>query len=133
MKKEIIEITQYRMKRSHSTFQEGITLLESASYNGALNRFYYAAFYAVRALLATKEVDSSKHSGVISLFHQHFVKGGVFPKETAKTLSISFEERQDSDYEDFTSPSSEEVESIRDQVRQFIDQCEKTLHMEISK
>ena len=34
-------------------------------------------FHAVRALLATKRLDSRKHSGVISLFNQHFVKPGL--------------------------------------------------------
>jgi uncharacterized protein (UPF0332 family) len=35
---------------------------------GAVNRFYYAAFYVARSLLALRELDSSRHNGVISLF-----------------------------------------------------------------
>ncbi|MBU1599651.1 HEPN domain-containing protein [bacterium] len=43
-------------------------------------KWLYAIFSAARALLATKDLDSSKHSGVISLFNQHFVKTGVEQK-----------------------------------------------------
>lgn len=88
MKPEITKLATHRLKRSKNTFQEAITLIKSGSLNGALNRLYYAAFYAARSLLATKGLDSSKHSGVISLFHQHFVKPGIFNLDKAKALSL---------------------------------------------
>jgi uncharacterized protein (UPF0332 family) len=50
-------------------------------------RSYYAMFTAARALLATKHLDSSKHTGVVSLFNQHFVKtGGLLQKTWAECL-----------------------------------------------
>ena len=94
---------------------------------GAVNRFYYAAFYAARALLATKELDSSRHSGVIALFHKHFVRTHLFDVEKAKSLSRSFEFRQDSDYEDFVSVTRHGTELLKAQVELFIDECEKVL------
>lgn len=127
MKQEIVALAEHRLKRARETFAEAITLLGSDSLNGALNRFYYAAFYAARALLATKEVDSSKHSGVISLFHSHFVKPGIFDREKAKALSRSFEERQDSDYEDFVSLTSDDIAEIHQQVKVFVEECEMIL------
>lgn len=127
MKQAIHDLANHRLARAKETFQEAMTLLEKGSLNGALNRFYYAAFYAARALLATRELDSSKHSGVISLFHQHFVKPGAVDAEKSKALSRSFEERQDSDYEDFATPTVAEVEKVRDGVKEFIEECRKAL------
>lgn len=72
MKKELAGLAHYRMERARETFQDGARLLENGSLKGAANRLYYAAFYAARALLAVLELDSSKHSGVISLFNKHF-------------------------------------------------------------
>ena len=72
------------------------------SLDGAVNRFYYAAFYAARALLATRELDSGRHSGVISLFQRNFVASGFVDRETAKALPRAFEKRQKGDYGDFS-------------------------------
>jgi uncharacterized protein (UPF0332 family) len=38
-------------------------------------------FYEVLALLHTKNLSSSKHTGVRALFNEHFVKAGIVPKE----------------------------------------------------
>lgn len=127
MKEEIRKLSEYRLVRAYETFQEGLILLKSPSLRGAVNRFYYAAFYAARALLASKELDSPKHSGVISLFHEHFVKTGRVKVEIARALSRAFEKRQDSDYEDFASFTLAEVEDLREKVEAFIGECERVL------
>ncbi|MBU1367119.1 MAG: HEPN domain-containing protein [Candidatus Omnitrophica bacterium] len=95
--------------------------------NSAINRFYYAAFYGAKAMLATKKLDSSKHSGVISLFQQHFVKTGVIPSDMAKALPRSFEQRIDTDYEDFLSITVEEIERTKTEVERFLEECKKVL------
>jgi uncharacterized protein (UPF0332 family) len=127
MRPEILALARYRMARSREAFDDGLSLLGKGSFSGAINRFYYAGFYAARALLATKELDSSKHSGVISLFQQHFVKTGMVSAQLSKALPRSFEKRQDSDYEDYVSVTQPEVESTRDEILRFIDECDRVL------
>jgi uncharacterized protein (UPF0332 family) len=94
---------------------------------GALNRFYYAAFYAARALLVLRELDSSRHSGVISLFQAQFVKPGLIATEKAKALPRAFEKRQKSDYGDFSTVTAREAQSIRKEVGEFLTSCEQLL------
>lgn len=127
MKEEIKILVGHRMGRADESYEDGITLLTEGRLHSAVNRFYYAAFYATRALLATTGLDSSKHSGVISLFHQHFVKPGTFNPEISRTLTESFEKRQDSDYEDFAEVSRPEVEAMKESVRQFMEECKRVL------
>lgn len=127
MKEEIKALANYRIERAEETFKDAELLLTNNSLKSALNRFYYAAFYAARALLATKGLDSSKHSGVIALFNQHFVKTGIMKIETSKVLSKSFEMRQDTDYEDFIVVTKEEVEKLKKDVRIFIEECKTVL------
>ena len=78
MKPELEKLARHRLARAKDAFGEGEQLLSQKFHMGAVNRFYYAAFYATRALLALQELDSSRHSGVISLFQKHFVKPGKF-------------------------------------------------------
>ncbi|MCP4700780.1 MAG: HEPN domain-containing protein, partial [Gammaproteobacteria bacterium] len=50
------------------------------------SRAYYAVFYAASALLLNEQMDTSKHSGVISLINQYFVKTGRLDKQYGKML-----------------------------------------------
>ena len=65
----------------------------------------YAAFYAIEAILLTKDLVFSKHSAVIGAFSQHFVKTAIFPKEFTRLISRLFRQRQLGDYEFELSPS----------------------------
>ena len=94
MKSEVEALARHRLSRAREAFAEGDHLLVKGALMGAVNRFYYAAFYAARALLATREVDSSRHTGVISLFQKHFVKTGLVLPDKAQALPRSFEKRQ---------------------------------------
>ncbi len=133
MKSEIVDLAYHRMKRAKEAFRDGELLLNQGSIWGAVGRFYYAAFYAARALLATRELDSSKHKGVILLFSKHFVKENIIFPETAKALSRSFEKRLDSDYEDYVEFSSEDVKAVSEEVLSFIEACQQALEKLLEK
>jgi uncharacterized protein (UPF0332 family) len=120
-------IARHRIERADAACREGDLLAEQHSYGGAANRYYYAAFHAARALLATRNVDSARHAGVIALFQQHFVKSGDFPADIARALPRSFEKRLSSDYSDFVEISAEEVERVRTEVHAFVDACRQLL------
>ena len=126
------ELARHRIARAHAALREGDILIEQQHFGGALNRVYYAAFHAARALLATRKLDSSRHSGVIALFQEHFVRAGLVPTETARALPRAFEKRQTSDYGDFAEPSKEEVLSVREQVGAFVQSCERAIGSRLS-
>ena len=120
-------LARHRIARAHAALQEADLLIEQQHFSGALNRVYYAAFYAARALLATRNLDSSRHTGVIALFQEYFVRTGIVPTDTARALPRAFEKRQTSDYGDFSEPSSDEVLSLRSQVETFVRTCEQAV------
>lgn len=128
MKPELKQLASHRLERAKEALSDGEMLAAKGSCSGAANRLYYAAFYAARALLATKELDSSRHSGIISLFNQHFVKSGIFNIDVARALSRAFELRQDLDYEDFISPSRASVQETQNEVSEFVMECERILN-----
>jgi len=90
-------------------------LFEKKLYRDAVSRAYYAMFSAARAMLATKRLDSRKHSGVISLFNQHFVKAGVLDRKFGRILKETQELREDSDYEEMSVMEREDAtQAIRE-------------------
>jgi uncharacterized protein (UPF0332 family) len=84
-------------------------------------------FSAARALLALKEMDSSKHSGIISLFNQHIVKENLFPKEIGKFLPKAKDLREEADYGDFVEITGKDARIQLERAQQFIEAAEKTL------
>lgn len=94
-------LTQYRMERSWETLKTAQLLQEqNADTASIINRAYYAMFYAALALLATIGEETSKHSGVMSIFDKNVIKTGILPKEMGKFLHTAFDARQTADYED---------------------------------
>jgi uncharacterized protein (UPF0332 family) len=127
VKPELVKLARHRLGRAKAAFSEGNHLMKAKAFMGAVNRFYYAAFYGARALLALRELDSSRHSGVISLFQAQFVKPGLFATDKAKALPRAFEKRQKSDYGDFSTVTATEAQSIRKEVKEFLTTCEQLL------
>ena len=86
------------LQRAEVNLKAAKDLIEKEYFDIAAARAYYAAFYAASALLLTQNIDTNKHSGVIALIHQHFVKTGKLDKEQGKNLNWLFEIRGVGDY-----------------------------------
>lgn len=95
LKKQLQEMMQ-KAKPSVAAAERDI---EDGDYDFASSRAYYAAFYAMEAVLLTRDLAFSKHSGVISAFNDHFLKTAIFPKEFSKLITRLFRERQIGDYQ----------------------------------
>jgi len=92
------ELCVWRLAQGRDSLLEARVLQEAGmSRRSVVNRLYYAMFYAVLALLQTKQLGTSKHSGVIALFDREFVKTGQVPREFSKVLHRAFELRQKGD------------------------------------
>jgi uncharacterized protein (UPF0332 family) len=101
MSEEQAALVHYRLGEAKETLEEAWLLARESRWGGALNRVYYAMFYATLALLAVRQLASS---GVITLFHREFVQPGLFAREWARYLDIAFNLRNRSDYQDFIAP-----------------------------
>lgn len=118
---------QFRMRQAHETIHEAEVLIKAGSWRGAINRAYYAMFYAILALSTLKQIDASRHSGVITFFDREFVKPGIFKKELSKKLHFAFENRQIHDYgETVFIDESIAIETLSD-ADEFVDSIEKYL------
>jgi uncharacterized protein (UPF0332 family) len=96
-----------------------------------VNRLYYASFYTVTALLTTRALASSKHSGVLSLFNRHFVKTGVVSKEWGKFYSDLFDSRHEGDYTDFADFTAQEVHELYQSTERFVHEISILIQKEI--
>ncbi len=125
MTKEEQKLAEYRMKGAEEALRSGQTLLKVDDYRGAINRFYYAAFYAVQGLLILKGKSARTHSGCLYLFQEEFIRNGPLSKETNRILASLFEERMESDYTDLSEPSQEEGNQAEHNCKKFLKEAKE--------
>ena len=123
----IKDLSRYRFEKALSDIAVAKTLNSSGEYGFALNRAYYSAFDAMRAINALDGFDSSKHSGVIAHFNQEYVKTGKFPPATSGIIRKASMLREKSDYEDFYEPEPEETAETIAKVESFLKDAENYL------
>lgn len=102
----------YRLQRDADSLEEAHLMQNIDHWNTCANRLYYAAFYAISALLVHGGYSASKHSGVKALFNQHYVKPGIVTKGDGRLYNRLFDLRQEGDYIDFVSLDKKTVESL---------------------
>lgn len=127
---DIQVLVSSRLQQAEDALREGQLLRQGKFYKGAVNRFYYAMFYAVLALLITRQLGTSKHSGAISLFDREFVKPGIFDKEMSMWLHSAFELRLEADYAELVEISAETADECAQQASIFLEKIANHLQPE---
>ena len=103
------------LENAHRCLKTAKSNVEIGDYKAAANRSYYAIFHTMRAVLILEDVpERSKHSGVIALFQQRYLKTGILDKSLSRIITDAFEVRNEADYDVSYIISKDEVlEQIR--------------------
>lgn len=125
---ETKDLAFYRLQSAKERLAVAEDLFKLEHYRDCLSKAYYSLFQAARASLATLELDSRKHSGIISAFNINFVKTGIFPKEYRKIIASSQDLRLASDYDDFYLASKQDAEKTLKDVQMVIKGVEDYLN-----
>lgn len=118
---EKADLIEYRLKRASETLQEIEIHLENGLWNTAINRLYYACYYAATALLLQNDIKASTHSGVRQMIGLHFVKTGKISSDLGKSFTDLFDKRHASDYDDYIDIGRDDVEELLPSATGFIE------------
>lgn len=105
-----IDLSKYRIQESKDSLIVAENCLNDGFYKDAINRSYYSAFYAIKAILALDTVDFKRHKDVVAYFNKEYVATGIFQREIGRRLGILKQLREKSDYDDFYIASKEKAE-----------------------
>ena len=109
VKDKAVDLSVYRMQNAKETLNAASLCLEQKLYKDTINRCYYAAFYAVKAVLALEEVDFKRHKDAVAYFNKTYVATEIFSKEIGRKLGRLKQERESSDYDDFYMASASDA------------------------
>lgn len=113
-------LVSYRYRRALDTLAEVPFLKQQGYYNTAINRLYYACYYAAVALLVKHGINTGTHAGVKQMIGMHFVATGRLSRESGRCFYLLFERRHNSDYDDFAYSSEEEIDELVPKTEAFI-------------
>ena len=127
MKEELSEesrlsLVNYSLYRAKETMKEAELLKKECFYNAAVNRLYYACYYAVVALLLKNNIQAQTHGGVKTMFGMHFVASGKISIKIGRIFATLFEKRHSGDYDDFIYYDSDMVNELYSQSEIFIEE-----------
>jgi hypothetical protein len=108
------------MQRAEESLQAAEIMLQSQMLTFAMNRIYYAMFYAIQAVLVLHGVSFSKHGQVKAFLNRELVKTGFLPVKMGRLYNKAFEYRQKFDYVDFAEPDQEMVVTYLGDARRFV-------------
>lgn len=126
-KESVKALVAYRLQHAKNTFAEVGSITESGFYNTAVNRLYYACYYAVIALLVKHNIPAQTHAGVKQMLGLHFVTTKKLNPEYARFYAQMFNNRISGDYDDFITFDREMIEELIPQTQLFIEAIEKLI------
>lgn len=104
------ELSRYRIQEAKNSLKVAEHCLKEGLYKDSINRSYYVAFYAIKAVLALGTIDFKRHKDVVAYFNKEYVATNVFPRELGKRLGMLKQLREKSDYDDFYIASRDQAE-----------------------
>ena len=122
-----LESIHLRMGLAQDKLTLARKLTADGYYNDAVSKAYYAMFYASRALLLAVGQDPHMHTGVVSLFGEHFVKTGKADAKFGRTLAVAKRLREESDYDERKHATKEEAEQAILDADEFIREVQRLL------
>ena len=114
-------LVEYRIERAYKTMGEAALLEGQGYYNAAVNRLYYACYYAATAMLISMCIEVKSHDGVRLNLGKHVVMEGHLSPELGRFYSRLFSKRSTGDYDDFINHTLETVDELLPQAHKFIE------------
>lgn len=121
-------IVSYRIEKAFNMLEQVKNIVPMKYWDTIANRLYYAAYYAVTALLIQNGIQVQTHQGVKRMFGYHFIMSKKMDAKYASLYSRLFSMRQTGDYDDnfdlteddilpYIAPTEELIQQIAKMVK----------------
>lgn len=111
------------MMKAKKSLEAAQKLFDGGYYDFAASRGYYSMFYCAEALLLSKGLKFSKHTGVISAFGKEFIKAQLLPSELHSYILDAFSQRGKGDY-DIAPLERKDAEDLLDKAKIFLEKAQ---------
>ena len=120
--KALLQKASQALESTRSEYQAG-------RFDCAVNRAYYACFYAASAVMLQRGKQFVKHTGLRGAIHKDLVKPGLLAVQWGKVFDRAFENRQVADYLILFVFEPEQVEQLIQEAEGFVGEMHKLLQI----
>lgn len=120
---------RYKQQKAAQSIKEAKLLMENELNDTAVSRLYYAAFYAVNALLAINGFNPKTHSGTKSIFNKEFILTGKIENRFSDFYSFLMAKRFEADYDDFVFIDENKMQSLLAETEEFVNVINSLIKM----
>jgi uncharacterized protein len=102
----------YKLQKSAQAIKEAKLLRDNGMPDTAVSRLYYAAFYAVNALLVSKGFNPKTHAGAKTIFNKEFILTQKLKSSLSDFYTFIMAKRFEADYDDFVFIDMDNIENL---------------------
>ena len=124
-------IIAYRVDKAKKTLDDAKKVIELGLWTTAANRLYYAAYYAVSALLIAQGLNAKTHDGIIRLFNMNYIKTEKIDMELGRQYNRLFTMRITGDYGDCFDLQEADVKPLLEPAEQLVTKVISLIQQEI--
>jgi len=117
----------YWLDKAERAVASAVRELQDGDLAFAVNRCYYACFYAFTAVLVRDGQFPRKHTMVRSFLNRDYVRPGIMPRRLGELYNRLFLDRQEGDYQPMVSFDRAEVKQLLEGTREFVAWCREHL------
>ena len=121
------KVVRYWMEQADEAIASARREQTAGALHFAINRAYYACFYAASAVLLSEGQAFKRHTGVREGVHQHLVNAGRLDKKWGSVYSELFQRRGEADYVPLITIDPSDVAARIDQAQAFVQQMQRLL------
>lgn len=120
-------VVSYWTAKATEALESAQSECAAGRYSFAMNRAYYACFYALTSVLLAEGLRFVKHSGVRAALHRSLVKAGRVHPRWGRFYDRIFENRQRGDYQELVTFEEVQVVEALEEARGFVAEMRRIL------
>lgn len=127
MSMPIYDIIRFRIRRANQSLGDADALARLGSWNGTVNRLYFACFYSVAALAAWDSISTTEPGDMRRSVDQYDIRSGRIRHDLGDFYEELSALRLDGDYKDFVVFDEQKVRPLITEARRFVASIESLL------
>ena len=120
-------VVNLQLEKARLFLQQADEMCKQQYWDIASNRYYYACYHAVQALLIKNGLNSHTHDGLITSFGLNFVKTGKVDRKLGAFLSRIEQLRKKGDYNCLYSITEDEIATMVAPAKELILRVEQLI------